>query len=253
MLLAFSNDENIKKDILRKIDEWIEKKKIPNSPEILVSRILSTERVFDPPDIILEDYELYPKELGLPLWLAYLNRTIHHHNSNDFYYSHGHEYHYEFEYYKDFINCCNVGIDYSKLLYKWQLFILTDLVKKHKNLKSLDCIIDLFSKAALNTTVSIDLWINAQKKIEIELNKYDADSNDGTWDLLRAAYLSADEIIDIENIYTSSVEAIVDAKLKYDGFNPKKLGNDIKIKDSIWKTIMNHLLLYLREWNIELS
>ena len=253
MLLAFNNDENTKNDILKRIDQWVEKKKIPNSPEILVSRILSTERVFEPSDIILEDYELYPKKLGLPLWLAYLNRTIHHHNSCDFYYSHGNEYHYEFDYYKDFINSCNVGVDYSKMLYKWQLFVLTDIVKKYKNLESLDYIIDLFSKAALNTTVSDNLWINAQKKIEIELNKYDADSKDETWDLLRAAYLSADEIIDIENLYTSSVEAIVDAKLKYDGFNPKKLGDDIHIKDSIWKTIMNQLLLYLKEWNMELS
>jgi hypothetical protein len=145
MLLAFNDDINIKNDVLRGIDQWIEKKKIPNSPETLVSRLLSTERVFDPPDIILEEYELYPQELGLPLWLAYLNRTIHCHNSCDFYYSHGNEYHYEFEYYKEFINCCNVGVDYSKLLYKWQLFILTDIVKEHKNIKSFNNIVDLFS------------------------------------------------------------------------------------------------------------
>ena len=248
-MLAFNNNSKTKKDVLRKIDQWIENKKVPNSPEILVSRISSTERTFEPPDIILEDYKLYPNELGLPLWLAYLNRTIHHHNSNDFYYSRGNEYHYEFEYYKKFINSCKVGVDYSNLLYKWQLFILKDIVKKIKKIKAFDYTVDLYLKAASNTVISNDLWINAKKEIESELKKYNADSADGTCDLLRAALLSIDEVINIENLYTSSAEAIVDAKLKHDGFNPKSLGDDVKIKNNIWKTIMDQLCLYLREWN----
>lgn len=72
----------------------------------------------DTSDCFLEYYEDFEKNLGLPLWLAYLLRTINHFNEKDDLLPHVSTYDYRDKFYEKFILSCKLGIDYSKMLHE---------------------------------------------------------------------------------------------------------------------------------------
>ncbi|MBT3934169.1 MAG: hypothetical protein HOF35_07905, partial [Bacteroidetes bacterium] len=227
---------------LKNLKIWTEKKLIPKSPTEIAEKLLSNVRVFEQSDCLIENFELYPEKLGLPLWLAFLIRTINHHNSKE---SSVNQEHSEVAFYKNFLMSCKVGTDYSKLLYKWQIYLLTEIINDVAYYdEHLIPIINLHKKALSGKEVRIKEWNDQKEQLENVMNE-NKNHSDVTYHLRRAAFLSINEVIDIENSWTSSVEAIVDAKMKE--INPTEKPKELR--QTIWKDIMAELLNYLKNWD----
>lgn len=70
-----------------------------------------------------------------------------------------------------------------------------------------------------------------------------------TWDSYRAAFLSAQEAIDVYEVWTSSAEAIVDAVWQESLISGKgTTDNESMTRALAWNGIADHLLQMLREW-----
>lgn len=189
----------------------------------------------DTSDCFLEYYEDFEKNLGLPLWLAYLLRTINHFNKKDDLLPHVSTYDYRDKFYEKFILSCKLGIDYSKMLHEWQILVLTEfLFVDEIKPKLVDRTIEMHQKA-LSQTIAFFEWKKLSELIEIELDTYTSLKNK-KHQLLRAAYLSIDEVIDIKNISTSSIEALI----PYDENN--------KEKNLFWSLVMDDILDMLSQW-----
>ncbi|MBB1151446.1 hypothetical protein H4K35_15270 [Myroides sp. NP-2] len=189
----------------------------------------------DTSDCFLEYYEDFEKNLGLPLWLAYLLRTINHFNKKDDLLPHVSTYDYRDKFYEKFILSCKLGIDYSKMLHEWQILVLTEfLFVDEIKPKLVDRTIEMHQKA-LSQTIAFFEWKKLSELIEIELDTYTSLKNK-KHQLLRAAYLSIDEVIDIKNISTSSIEALI----PYDENN--------KEINLFWSLVMDDILDMLSQW-----
>lgn len=238
-LSAFDNSITKKMYYYDLIDDWKNTKKNILTPEEIASKLLSTTKSRDTSDCFLEYYEDFEKNLGLPLWLAYLLRTINHFNEKDDLLPHVSTYDYRDKFYEKFILSCKLGIDYSKMLHEWQILVLTEfLFVDEIKPKLVDRTIEMHQKA-LSQTINFFEWKKLSELIEIELDTYTS-LKDKKYQLLRAAYLSIDEVIDIENITTSSIEALI----PYDDSNKKE-----KLEINIfWSLVMDDILDMLSQW-----
>ena len=82
-LIAYKGSNEYKSSIIGDFEKWIIAENIPKSPEEIVGAIFTSPRIIEPSKSVFENYDLYPEKLGLPLWLAYLNRTIEYNNSEN--------------------------------------------------------------------------------------------------------------------------------------------------------------------------
>lgn len=114
--------------------------------------------IFNPADCILNKYELFPYKLGLPLWLSSLLNVFYFSNAKG---TLSKDISYEKYFYEPFLSACNVGVDYTPMLYKWHIFLLTNLIpqniRENENIKA---IIRLHEKALSGTEVTIQEWTN---------------------------------------------------------------------------------------------
>ena len=110
MLLSFKNKSEIKEKFIVSTYEWLNMKKKTKSPEDITSEIFNPIRTNTSSECILEKYDEFPVNLGLPDWLGNLLFTINHYNTRDFFKS---EENYEEDFYPAFLKACYVGVDYS--------------------------------------------------------------------------------------------------------------------------------------------
>ena len=246
MMKAFNDSIDEKNNHLKNLEIWIKSKEIRRSPIEIAKELFSQVKEFKPSDCFIENYELYPEKLGLPLWIAYLNRTINHHNSKCFDFN---VEHYEFYFYKQFLLACNVGVDYSMMLHQWQIFVLTEVVtgKQYED-EHIIQIIELHKSALSSKEIDIQDWINKKNQIGT-INQSINNDLDLIYHLRRAAFLSIEEVVDIEDIYTSSVEAIADAKMiELLDTGIGSVMSEENLRKEIWEDIMRNLLLKLKRW-----
>jgi hypothetical protein len=243
-LKAFNGDFNEKLIQLSRLSKWLKAKQAPKSAIEMTNAIFNPIREFKKAECAIEDFRAYPKVLGLPLWLGRLNGTIDHHNSKPFDFKHEG---FEYTYYKDFLISCKEGIDYSKMLYRWQLFLLKDFIPGAAEEELIKEIVGLHEKAAKDVVIEKKEWHSAQMRLKNKLDELKAYES-AVYPLRRTAYLSVEEVIDIENLWTSSAEAAAEAKIRHLLQSGTEEDKDA-IKESVWKDIRNQLLKVLREWH----
>ena len=243
-LKAFQGDFNEKLKHLSRLGKWLKSKQVHKSPAEIAEAIFNPIREFKASDCVIENYSDYQKKLGLPLWLGYLNRTIDHHNSKGFdFRNEG----YEYTYYKEFLLACKEGVDYSKMLYPWQLFLLKEFIPgAHSKDNMLNNIIELHENAIVNPDIDVIAWQSAQNKLEKLINEI-KEYKSVAYKLRRTAFLSVSEVIEIDDLWTSSAEAAADAKTQYILDTEPNADENI-IRQKVWKEIMDHLLLMLQKW-----
>lgn len=284
-LSAFHGNQIEKQYYLNEVHEWLQNKMVASS----LHRVLP----FDPSDSVLEDYESYPDKLGLPLWLSNLLCTIHRLNSRHFDFKS--EKQYETYFYEQFLSACNVGVDYTQMFHRWEIFLLSELVpESQRNNKSIKTVINLHEKELSGMEYDMNEWLIESEELEIIMNnivksneepenivfrekatqeslkaikgtagqKYHANNNDLmhlmavqeaygkiSWDSYRVAFLSIQEAIDVNDVWTSSAEALVNAIWQNALIEGLASINDEKeFKSKTWYEIMDKLLNMLKEW-----
>lgn len=243
-LQAFHGELNEKLQHMAATTGWLETRKKPKSPAEITDAIFNPIREFKEADIAIEDFSGYPEVLGLPLWLGYLNRTIDHHSSSGIdFRNEG----YEYTYYPEFLLACRQGVDYTKMLFPWQLFLLKEFIPEpFANDSMLADIIQLHENAAAGELADNDHWRKAQTELEDLLNRLKVYKS-LSYHLRRTAYLSVEEVMDIENLWTSSAEAAADAKIQY--ILDKDPGaREEQARKMVWQEIRVHLLAMLNNW-----
>jgi|WetSurMetagenome_2_1015567.scaffolds.fasta_scaffold214546_1 hypothetical protein len=162
-LSAFHGQNEEKQFYVNEVREWL-KRRMPRSPFDIAREINTQVKTYKPSDCILENYEVYPDKLGLPIWLANLFYTIQHYNSKEF---DGSENNFEKSFYLQFLSACNVGVDYTPMYHKWQLRLLTDFLppkeRENQNIKS---VIKLHEKAISGKKLNSNEWLSESNELE---------------------------------------------------------------------------------------
>ena len=170
-LSAFQGAQKNKEFYVNQVHEWVQNKRIPRSPLEIVNEIFSPRKVFKPSDCILENYELFPEKLGLPLWLSNLLRTINHNNSKEV---DGTGKNYELFFYEQFLSACNVGVDYSLMFHKWEIFLLKDMIpQKEKKKIYVKTVIKLHEKSLSGINPDVQEWAEVCSLVEDISNNVD--------------------------------------------------------------------------------
>jgi hypothetical protein len=246
MLLSFKSNPKLKEQILASTHDWLNRQKIPKSPEEMAQKIFSVNRTFTVSECLLEDYENFPSNLGLPNWLGNLLFTIHHHNSKDFSL---YKENYEEQFYPAFLQACNVGVDYSVMFHKWELMILTDMIpRKERNEKYFHDLIQLHKNAVDGNDLESNKWNELQD--EIENLQQNIEPRTTMWNSGRTAYLSIENHINKEDPYTTSSEALVDALVtEWKDTNENLDSNsEQQFRKETWLEVMKKLVTMLNEW-----
>jgi len=169
-LSAFHGQNEEKQFYVNEVSEWL-KRRMPRSPFDIAYEINTQVKTYKPSDCILENYEVYPDKLGLPVWLANLFCTIQHYNSKEF---DGSENNFEKSFYLQFISACNVGVDYTPMYHKWQLLLLTEFLppkeRENQNIKS---VIKLHEKAISGKKLNSNEWLSESNELERIMNGID--------------------------------------------------------------------------------
>lgn len=285
MLLSFKGKQEIKEKHLVATCDWLNMKNIPRSPEEITKELFNPIRTFNTSDCILEKFEEFPNQLGLPDWLGNLLFTINHHNSNDF---SGFGENYEEYFYPAFLKLCNVGVDYSLMFHKWELMILSEMLPKQERDKRYFIeLVKLHENALVEKKSEINKWKKLQTEIDNLLNEVDEFTDvpnevglkeiylfenlktSGAsyeeayaWrrfrksysqlirDSGRVAFLSIENYVNREDPWTTSSEALVDALVE-ENINKSKnhdLQSEKEFRRKVWLELMERLLIMLNEW-----
>ncbi len=253
-LSSFHGDKKVQLSVVDKVYKWLDVQMRQKSAREIAETIMATRRVIKPSDCVLENEELFTKELDLPAWLFRLMITINHNFSNGF---DGLKPTYESKYYERFLFACNVGVDYTLMFHQWEAFVLgeylPDSVLDESNIKRA---VELHEKALHGHEIPRQEWLALHGAVEKTLNTLNDHDSDRKMELLwtanRTVFLSVEEVINPDEHWTSSIDAAVDARYLDVLIGTLEKGNDQKklrdFKKLLWRDILDDLEDMVRNW-----
>ncbi|AUC84923.1 hypothetical protein CW731_06280 [Polaribacter sp. ALD11] len=283
MLLSFNDSQEIKEKYILATQDWLKKKIDPKSAQEIAHELFKTSKTFTSSECVLENYEDFPTNLGLPDWLGNLLFTFNHYNSKSF---SGFGENYEEHFYPNFLKSCNVGVDYSLLFHQWELMILTEMLpKQEQSTKYFTELINLHKNALAFKATDHKEWISLQREIdnylqnvneftgvpkkvglkEIEIfenlqsgkgnhkeaygyRRYRESYGKIIRNSGRVAYLSIENHINKVDPYTTSAEAIVDALVEESINNKVDIVNEQEFRKNVWTQLIKRLIVMLKDW-----
>lgn len=174
-LEAFHGNNSEKEACLRETYLWIEKSKKPKSTWEIVSAINSQYRIQAPAGCLLEDFNNYVINLGLPLWIGHLMSIINHHNSTEFNSS---DNNYEEQFYPKFISACKTGKDYSLMFHQWEIFLLSEMLPENERQKHYFLeLIEMHKDSLLGNLQDINKWVKMFEELDSVMNHIHSEKN----------------------------------------------------------------------------
>ena len=253
-LNSFHGDQDVQLSAVKHIYEWLDIQMRPRSAREIAEKIFATTKVFEPSDCMLENFELFTKELELPAWLFRLLMTINHNYSNGF---DGLKSTYESKFYEQFMFACNVGVDYTLMFHQWEVYMLGDfLPESASGNTNVAKAIELHKQALSGLDIPHDEWVALHVEVEKSINELNDHDDDRLkkfqWTINRVVFLSVEEVINPKEHWTSSVDAAVDVRYLEvinealaNGRDTKKLQDFKKV---LWSEVCDDLIDLVRSY-----